>query len=276
MPFQGVRVLILVVLSLVLFFCDRKLTCFTVLRTNFLPFVTIPLSHVINWPIDLVQAFSGNLASKQLLLKENASLRLELLLANTKLQQLGFLEQENFQLHVLLNSSRQLKTKFLVAQLSVFAASGLDQQITIDKGKIDGLYVGQPVIDAYGLFGQVVSVGPKVSKILRITDAKSAVPVMIVRNGIQVIAIGTGHSNNLELINAPETIDIKEGDFLVTSGMGQRFPAGYAVGSVKMIKHILGEQFIKVLITPSARVNSSQNVLLLWTSLVTPIKHNKK
>ncbi|MEI8054584.1 MAG: rod shape-determining protein MreC [bacterium] len=262
--FQGARVFILVVLSLVLFFCDRNLTCFTALHTNFLPFMTAPFSRTINWPVDLVQRFSGNLASRQLLLKENADLRLELLLANAKLQQLGFLEQENFQLRALLNTSRRLKTKFLVAQLSAFAAGVLDQQITVDKGSLDGLYVGQPVIDAYGLFGQVVSVGPKVSKILHITDAKSAVPVMIVRNGIQVIAVGTGRGDGLELINAPETIDIKEGDFLVTSGMGQRFPAGYAVGSVTMAKHVLGERFIKILIAPSARVNSSQSVLLLY------------
>jgi len=261
---------------LVLFFCDRNLTCFTSLRTNFLPFMTAPLSRMINWPIDLVQTLSWGLVNKQFLLKENADLRSELLLAKTKLQRLDFLEQENSQLRVLLNSSKQLKTKFLAAQLSAVTAGGLDQQITIDKGNIDGLYVGQPVIDAYGLFGQVISVGSKVSKILRITDVRSAVPVMIVRNGIQVIAIGTGHSDSLELINAPETIDIKAGDFLVTSGMGQRFPAGYAVGSVREIKHVSGERFIKALITPSARVNSSQNVLLLWTSFALPQKHNKK
>ena len=238
--------------------------------------MTAPLSRMINWPIDLVQTLSWGLVNKQFLLKENADLRSELLLAKTKLQRLDFLEQENSQLRVLLNSSKQLKTKFLAAQLSAVTAGGLDQQITIDKGNIDGLYVGQPVIDAYGLFGQVISVGSKVSKILRITDVRSAVPVMIVRNGIQVIAIGTGHSDSLELINAPETIDIKAGDFLVTSGMGQRFPAGYAVGSVREIKHVSGERFIKALITPSARVNSSQNVLLLWTSFALPQKHNKK
>ncbi len=238
--------------------------------------MTAPLVRLINWPVDLVQILSGNLASRQLLLKKNTDLRLELLLANAKLQRLGFLEQENFQLRALLNASRELKTKFLVAQLSVFTTGVLDQQITVDKGKPDGLYVGQPVIDAYGLFGQVISVGSKVSKILCITDAKSATPAMIVRNGVQVIAIGAGYSNQLELINAPETIDIKEGDFLVTSGMGQRFPAGYAVGSVTMVKHILGERFMRVLIAPSARVNSSQNVLLLWTSFAMLQKHNKK
>lgn len=263
-------------LSLILFFCDRNLNYFTALRTNFLPFIATPFSRVVNWPIDLVQAFSERITSRQLLLKENADLRSELLLAKTTLQRLDFLEQENFQLRILLNSSKQLKTKFVVAQLSTVTAGGLNQQITIDKGKTDGLYVGQPVIDAYGLFGQVISVESKVSKIMRITDAKSAVPVMIVRNGIQVIAIGTGHSDSLELINAPETIDIKEGDFLVTSGMGQRFPAGYAVGSVKAIKRISGERFVKVLITPSAQINSSQNVLLLWTNFVQPQKHSKK
>lgn len=210
------------------------------------------------------------------MLKENASLRSELLLAQAKLQQLAFLEQENFRLHALLNAAKQLKTRFLAAQLLGSTAGSLDQQIAVDKGKVEGVYVGQPVIDAYGLFGQVISVGPKVSKILRITDTKSAIPAMIVRNGIQVIAIGTGCNDSLELVNAPETIDIKEGDFLVTSGIGQRFPAGYAVGSVKAIKRISGERFMKVLIMPSARINSSQNVLLLGTDVVEQLQKKRK
>ncbi len=263
-------------LSLVLFFCDRNLNYFTALRANFLPFVTTPFQRAVNWPVDLIQMFSWNLSNKQFLLKENAGLRSELLLAQAELQRLGFLEQENFQLHALLNATKQLKTKFLAAQILTPTAGSLDQQIAVDKGKAEGLYVGQPVIDAYGLFGQVISVGSKVSKILRITDAKSAIPVMIVRNGIQAIVIGTGCDDSLELVNAPETIDIKEGDFLVTSGIGQLFPAGYAVGSVKAIKRISGERFIKVLIMPSARINSSQNVLLLGTDVVEQPKKRKK
>jgi rod shape-determining protein MreC len=144
----------------------------------------------------------------------------------------------------------------------------------INKGKTDGIYVGQPVIDAHGLFGQVTLVGPKFSKVLLVTDVKSAIPVTIVRNGVQAIATGTG--DGIELINISETIDIKEGDFLVTSGMGQRFPAGYAVGVVQAIKRVAGERFMKVLLTPSAHIKSSRNVLLIWSNPVMHLKSDKK
>ena len=116
--------------------------------------------------------------------------------------------------------------------------------------------------------GQIISLEPKISKILLITDVKSAVPVVVVRNGLQAIAIGTGSDDGLELINIPETADIRKGDFLVTSKLGKRFPSGYAVGVVKEIKRISNERFIKVILTPSAHIRSSQHVLLLWTKSV--------
>lgn len=272
MPFQGVRAVVLIALSLVLFFCDRNLNYFTVLRVNSLPFITAPLQRVTALPVYLFHIFSDNLLSKQALLKENNHLRSELLLAHVQLQKLDSLEQENSELSVLLNLTKQPKTKFLAAKLLAFNVGGLDQQITVDKGKADGLYVGQPVIDGYGLVGQVVLVGPKTSKVLLITDNKSAVPVMIARNGIRLIAIGAEHGKNLELVNTPGTIDIKKGDFLVTSGMGQRFPAGYAVGRIKSIKHVLGDRFMKILITPSAHVNSSRHVLLISADSIARLK----
>jgi len=229
------------------------------------PLITAPFQRQINWSIDLVQVVSDNLREKQSLLKENTFLRSELLLANTQLQRLSFLEQENSQLRVLLNLAKQFKSRFLAAQVLSMAVDSVGQQVTIDKGKINDLYSGQPVIDAYGLFGQVISLESEFSKVILVTDVKSAIPVIVSRNGIQAIAVGTGHIDSLELINTPETTDVIEGDILVTSETGQRFPAGYAVGTIRSIKHIPGERFIKVLITPSAHINSSRNVLLVWT-----------
>ena len=229
---------------------------------------------MVNWPVDLGQAFLDNLTAKQVLLRENATLRSELLLAHAKLQRVGFLEQENSQLHVLLNSVEKLKTKFLAAQLQVLQPDRFKRQIVINKGKRDNLYVGQPVIDAYGLFGQVILVGQNISAVLLLTDVKSAVPVMIVRNGIQAIAIGIGRDDNLELVNTPETTDIKVGDFLVTSGIGQRFPAGYAVGVVNLVQRVAGERFVKILVTPSAHINRSSNILLIWTNFVGQLKND--
>jgi rod shape-determining protein MreC len=248
---------------LVLFFLDRGLHCFSVLRTA-VPFVTAPFQRDLNWSINLVKLVSDSLKEKQTLLKEAAVLRSELLLTNTQLQRLNFLEQENSQLRALLNLTKQLKTKFLAANLLSMPVDSVTQQIIIDKGSVDGLYLGQPVIDAYGILGQVVTVEPEFSKVLLVTDVKSAVPVVVVRNSIQCIVVGTGRVDSLELINTPETTDIKEGDVLVTSGTGQRFPVGYIVGTIRSIKHILGERFIKVLITPNAHINSIRNVLLVW------------
>ncbi|EKE01958.1 MAG: Rod shape-determining protein MreC [uncultured bacterium] len=263
------------VLSLVLFFCDRNLTCFTKLRTPVLS-VIVSVQRVINWPADLAQILSNSLTSKRILLEENSRLHSELLLANAQLQRLGFLEQENSQLHVLLNTAKQLKTKFLAAQLLTLPPDTFNQPVTIDKGEADSVYVGQAVIDAYGLFGHVILVKPKTSKVLPVTYKKSAIPVTIIRNGIQAIAVGAGHDNGIELVNAPETMDVRVGDSLVTSGIGQRFPAGYVVGVVREIKHVLGARFMRVSVTPSAHINSSKNVLLIEVNPVAKLANNKK
>lgn len=255
----------MIILSLVLFFCDRNLNYFSTLH-NKAPFVAVVFNRVINWPTNLIITISSNLASKRALLKDNIFLRSELLETNVKLQRLGFLEQENSQLRTLLNLTKQIKNKFLVAQLLTLVVNGFNKQILVDKGEVDGVYEGQPVIDADGLFGQIISVGSEASKVLLITDVKSAVPAKVVRNGMQAIVVGTGHIDSLELINISETADVKPGDSLVTSGIGYRFPPGYSIGVVKEVKHIPGERFVKVLLTPNSRINSSSNVLLIWAT----------
>lgn len=250
---------------MLLIFYDRNLDFLSGLRPAVV-YITMPLQRAVNWPLAVGQAFLANFTAKRLVLKENSELRIKLLLARAKLQRVDFLERENAQLYKLLHTTKQLKTKFLVAQLQTVSQDGFKRRIIINRGKQENLYVGQPIVDAYGLFGQIILVGAKDSEVLLITDVTSAIPVMIVRNGIQ--AIVTGNGEGLELINAPETADIQVGDFLVTSGIQQYFPRGYAVGVVNSVQHISGERFVKILVTPSAHLDSSRNVLLLWSEPV--------
>lgn len=259
------RVILFVFLSLLLIFCDRKLNFFLELRTAIV-YVTLPLQQVVNWPLEAGHEFLANFIAKRLVLKENSELRTKILLTEARLQRNYFLERENAQLYKLLHVTKQLKTKFLVAQLQSVLQDGFKRRIIINRGQQENLYVGQPIVDAHGLFGQVVLVGAKDSEVLLITDVTSAIPVMIVRNGIQAIAAGNGRG--LELLNTPETADIQVGDFLVTSGVQQYFPLGYAVGVVSSVQHISGERFVKILVTPSAHLDSSRNVLLLWSDPV--------
>jgi rod shape-determining protein MreC len=102
------------------------------------------------------------------------------------------------------------------------------------------------------------------SRVLLITDAKSAIPVIDVRNGLRSVAVGVGDSSSIELAYVPETSDVKEGDLLVTSNLGLRLPEGYPVGIVHSVRHILGERFAKVVVIPSAKVESSRYVLMIW------------
>ena len=112
--------------------------------------------------------------------------------------------------------------------------------------------------------GQIVHVGPFSSTVLLITDPTHALPVQINRNGLRAILLGTGERNNLQLINLPNNADIKKGDLLVSSGLGSRFPAGYPVGVVEDIKLDPAEPFAKVKVVPSARLEQSREVLLVW------------
>ncbi len=90
------------------------------------------------------------------------------------------------------------------------------------------------------------------------------------RNGLRAIAVGTGNPERLELRYVADTADIKEGDLLVSSGLGQRFPAGYPVATVKEVIHDSGQPFAVVRAVPTAKMNRSRYVLLVFSDSRTP------
>lgn len=251
-----------------LFISDYHLHYFDKLH-NKLSFITLSLSYAINLPLDLIKKANVNLIDKTILLKENAHLTAKLLSANTRLQRLDFLEHENTELRILLGSSHKIKYRTLAAETIKLEGDYFNQRVTINKGKNNDVYNRQPVVDAYGLLGQVVAVGKNASKVLLITSNKSAVPVMVVRNGIQTIALGRGINAHLELAHLPKTADIQIGDMIVTSGLGGHFPAGYKVGVIGEIKYVIGECFTKVSIIPAAHINMANHVLLIWPDSIT-------
>ncbi|MGH7461879.1 MAG: rod shape-determining protein MreC, partial [Longimicrobiales bacterium] len=136
--------------------------------------------------------------------------------------------------------------------------------VVINKGQREGAYDGQPVVDAGGVVGQLVHVGPFSSTVLLISDPSHALPVQVNRNGLRAVAVGSGQDNALLLEYLPTNSDIREGDLIVSSGLGRRFPSGYPVGNISAIKLEPGEPFAKVTVTPSARLGRSREVLLLW------------
>ena len=119
--------------------------------------------------------------------------------------------------------------------------------------------------------GQIVTDEPSLSRVMLLSDPRSAIPVQIQRNGIRAIVVGTGQ-NILKLNDISETQDVRTGDLVVTSGLGGRFPLGYPVGKIISIRSNPAGQFSDIIVSPSAHLNQSRLVLLLWPKLVKPLK----
>ncbi len=231
---------------------------------SFISTAIYPIQYIVNLPVKLASSFSEAMIVRSDLLEENERLREEQLMFSSKLQRYEILQAENDRLRNLFESSLRLTERVLIAELMAIELEPFKHQIRINKGKKEGAYDGQPILDASGIMGQIVHASPFYSDVLLITDPNHSIPVQINRNGLRAIAVGTGQKNRLNLEHLPSNADIKKGDLIVSSGLGHRFPAGYPVGTVTDITLDPAEPFAKISVIPSARLESSREVLLVW------------
>ncbi len=242
---------------------DKRLDNFSSIRTAIsLPLA--PLQYVVNLPTQLIDTIKSIVATHNDLIEENLKLKADQLLLRSQLQRLIAIESENEYLKALLKSSRQIKNKILIAELLAVNFEPFVHQVILNKGTRDGVYVGQPVLDATGVMGQVIQVGPITSRVLLINDPHSGVSVQNVRNGVRAIATGDGYSGKLRLMYVPKTADIRVGDIFLTSGLGDRYPEGYPVGKVLEVQSDPAHPFATIYLQPDAHLDSSRQVLLVW------------
>jgi rod shape-determining protein MreC len=226
--------------------------------------IVYPMQYLVNLPVRFAHWANESLDTRESLLLDNEQLRKEQLLLSSRLQKYEILETENQRLRNLLESSLKLKERVLIAELLDVDMQPFRHTVLINKGEHEGVYDGQPIVDADGIMGQIVHVGPFSSTVLLITDPSHYLPVQINRNGLRAIAVGTGQSHSLQLEYLPNNADIQQGDLIISSGLGGHFPSGYPVGVVAEIKLDPAEPFARVLVTPSAKLEQSREVLLLW------------
>ncbi|SDS95002.1 rod shape-determining protein MreC [Halopseudomonas sabulinigri] len=258
------RLIVLTVLSIALMVVDARFDALKPLRSQLGLFVS-PLYYAAELPVRGWDTVTELTSSRAQLIADNERLRAEALLTQRKLQKLATLTEQNVRLRELLNSSSLVDERVLVAELIGVDPNPFTQRILIDKGENDGVFLGQPVLDATGLMGQVVEVLPYSARVLMITDASHSLPVQVNRNGLRAIASGTGRNEWLELRYVGDTADIREGDIVVSSGLGQRFPAGYPVGRVQSVVRHPSQSFAEVRVAPSAQLNRSRYLLLVFS-----------
>ncbi|SFO64359.1 rod shape-determining protein MreC [Pseudomonas sp. NFACC24-1] len=266
---MGVRLLVLTVLSVALMVVDARFTLLKPVRSQ-MSLVLMESYWITDLPQRLWQGVASQFGSRTELVAENEKLKTENLLLQGRMQKLAALTEQNVRLRELLNSSALVNEKVEVAELIGMDPNPFTHRILINKGERDGVVLGQPVLDARGLMGQVVELMPYTSRVLLLTDTTHSIPVQVNRNGLRAIASGTGNPERLELRHVADTADIKEGDLLVSSGLGQRFPAGYPVATVKEVIHDSGQPFAIVRAVPTAALNRSRYLLLVFSDNRTP------
>lgn len=227
--------------------------------------VFTPLMTMVNAPFGFFDTLAKNLEARKTLLTENQTLQAQVLILEGELQKLKSLQAENKTLRGLLQSTAQSRhVRLMLAGVMAIQANPFHQEIMLDKGTHDDVFVGQAVLDSHGIMGQVIDVSLYNSRVLLLTDPQSGIPVQDNRTGLHGILMGSGNSGGLRWVNVPPTADIKIGDELVSSGLGGHYPVGYPVGTVVNINRHTDDQFLEIEVVPSAKMDSSEQVLLVW------------
>jgi len=263
-PSATLRMILFVILSIILMTADHRWQHLDTVR-NTLSYLLYPVEYAVDMPIRLYYWAEESLSSHQTLLEENRELKDLQLQSRVHLQKLDILEKENERLRQLLSATPKTTEDHLIAEIMTVDVDPYRHFIVLNKGAHHGAYKGQPIIDAHGVMGQIVYVNAMTSTAMLISDVSHAIPVQIDRTGLRSVAFGTGQTDYLDLRHIPHNADIRVGDKLISSGLGERFPRNYPVAMITKINRNTGETFVDVRAEPLAQLDTSREVLLVWT-----------
>jgi len=269
-PAPLVRLFFFASLSLALLVVDARFRYVDGLR-SWLALAAYPLQRAATWPIDVAMGVGGYFSTQASLIQENRMLR-ERALANAQdAQRFQAAQAEANELRRAIAAAEQLPVQAAPAEVLYLGRDPYAQKLLINRGSVQNVRPGSPVIDDVGVIGQVTRVHPLVSEVNLLTNPDQAVPVQIVRNGLRAVAFGArGQPGMLELRYVGANAEIQDGDRLVTSGIDGTYPAGLAVGTVVKVETDAEQSFARVLCRPMAGVDRGRYVLVLTTEVNMP------
>ncbi|MBX3712123.1 MAG: rod shape-determining protein MreC [Lysobacter sp.] len=254
------RLLAALALAVALMVLDHRGGWLTSLRGH-VEVLAQPVWRLAGLPARLGDSVRDDAATRARLAKENETLRNALLISGARIARLQASAAENARLRGLLGAVEQGGLDVQLAPILDVALDPTRQRLLLDIGAKQGVVVGQPVLDAGGVVGQVIEVRPSTATVLLLTDPDHAIPVAVSRNGIRLVAYGRG--DRLELANIPTSSDVKVGDLIVTSGLGGRFPPGFPVGTIADLRRDESRAFLVGDLKPAAQLDRGRDVLLL-------------
>ena len=253
----------LLTLSLGLIFLDYYFQGKNTVK-QYLTTVARPVYQIVDYPHQATEWLSGWFTDRQQLSRTVEDLQLENALLKIKLQQLESTLASKQKRDAQMQAAKKFTQRILSANILNVNLKRHSQKIVVNKGQRDSVYLGQPVIDQFGVIGQVTELSVAHSIITLITDASQSTPVLVKRNALRALLYGTGDLNQMEIKFLGAQADIREGDLLISSGIGNRYPTGYPVAQVTKINHDANESFLDISARPLAQLNHGEQVLMIW------------
>lgn len=270
-PSANARLLFFGLLSLGLLIADARLDALGGLRQG-IGNVLYPVQRVLLVPRDALTLGGSYLTELTSLRQENAELkRVEVLNAKALLQ-IEQLANENKRLRELSGARERAGVRSVLTEVLYETRDPFTRKLVLDKGAQQQVLIGQPVIDAKGLVGQVTRVFQFSSEMTLVTDRNMTVPVVLQRTGMRSVAFGGAAPGRMELRYLASSADLKEGDLLTTSGLDALYPPGLPVGRIERIERGGDNDFVKVLVTPTAEIQNNHLLVVLQvdTSAIPP------
>lgn len=264
-PSLGTRLVFVLFFAVILMVSDIKCRVFQPIR-YYLDTAISPLYYLSYSPLAIFNSMQEMKQTRLQLMQDNTILQERLFKKKNDLLLLSQLKHENSRLRKLLGSPVRGDEHKMVAQVLLMDTNPYSYQVVLNKGRENGVYIGQPVLDEKGVVGQIFSVADTTSRAILVCDYQHAIPVQILRNNISMVAMGNGCGNNLVLDFLPtNNIDINIGDKLVTSGLDGRFPEGYPVGVVVSVDNDPTKAAPIIEAVPTADIKQLR-YLLLWSN----------
>ena len=256
------RLLALLVLAVVLMVLDHRGKWLQEARAQ-AEIAVQPLWWLASMPSRLGTGLREDAVTRSQLARDNQVLRNALMVSGARNARLQAAAAENARLRGLLASAERSRLDVQLASILDIDLDPTRQRLVLDAGSAAGVSVGQVVIDAGGLMGQVIAVTPATSNILLITDPDHVVPAVVARSGVRLMVYGAGRSDVLLATDIPLSADVRAGDVLLTSGLGARFPAGFAIGTLGALQPDDSRAFLQGEVAPAAQLDRGRDVLLL-------------
>jgi rod shape-determining protein MreC len=194
--------------------------------------------------------------------RENRNLREMVKILNSRAIEDREAVLENDRLKKLLGLKNTLKIPAVAAQISGEDSSPWFKTLVINRGSVDGLEEGMPVVASEGVVGQVVKVAAGSSRVLLLTDNASGIAAVVQRSRARGVVKGKG-SGFCSMDFSLREEDVKVGDMVITSGIGGIFPKGLVIGEVTMVKKGEYGIFQTINLRPAVNLTRLEEVIIL-------------